>query len=63
MLTKQRGVVPGMVGRWHHLILLSLEILNPGEISVMDHYGHLEYLVLGNHKEIITENTYDSLEI
>ena len=27
MLTKQCGVVPGLVDRWHHLILLSLEIL------------------------------------
>ena len=38
--------------------------LNPGEISVneMDHYAHLEYLVLGNRKDV-TENTYDSLEI
>ena len=45
VLTKQCGVVPGMVDRWHHLIIR----------SQMDHYGHLEYLVL-------TENTYNSLE-
>ena len=25
-LNKLRGVVPGMVDRWHHLILLSLEV-------------------------------------
>ena len=33
VLTKQCGVVPGMVDRWHHLVLLSLEVvilkLNP----------------------------------
>ena len=40
VLTKQCGVVPGMIDRWHHLLLLSLEDfvvilkLNPGEISV-----------------------------
>ena len=27
VLTKQCGVVPGLVDRWHHLILLSLEFL------------------------------------
>ena len=28
----------------------------------MDHYGQLEYVVLGSRKKI-TRNTYDSLEI
>ena len=27
VLTKQFGLVPGMVDRWHHLVLLSLEVL------------------------------------
>ena len=41
-----------MVDRWHHLILLSLQVLfklNPGEISVnlIGHSGHLDYLVPG----------------
>ena len=30
--TKQSGLVPGMVDRWHHLILLSVEILVPKEL-------------------------------
>ena len=39
VLTKQSGVVPGMIDRWHHLLIPSLEDLvilklNPGEISV-----------------------------
>ena len=39
VLTKQCGAVPGMVGRWHHLVLLSLEVVipkldPPGEITV-----------------------------
>ena len=34
VLTKQCGVVPGAVDRWHHLILQSLYELNPGEMSV-----------------------------
>ena len=54
VLTKQCGEVPGMVDRWHHLVLLSLEIFSnwilysPGEISVnlIDHYaGNLDYVV------------------
>ena len=42
VLTKQCGVVPGLVDRWHHLMLLSLDILgysnrilySPGDVSV-----------------------------
>ena len=42
VLTKQFGVVTGMVDKWHHLVLLSLNVLSysnrilysPGEVSV-----------------------------
>ena len=38
VLTKHCGVVPGLVDRWHHLLLVSLYVyrikLNPGETNV-----------------------------